>query len=299
MIEPVGDRTSVEAKGKQAALRSVSTVFDLWAALAAWRSEGLRIGFVPTMGALHAGHLSLVGTARSRTDRVVVSIFVNPKQFGPAEDFNRYPRDLAGDRVQLEGAGADLLFAPAVNEMYPPGFATTVHVAGVSDGMEGARRPGHFDGVATVVARLFGLVRPDVAVFGAKDGQQAAVIQRLALDLGFPIEVIVAETVREPDGLALSSRNSFLSPDERLRAAGIFRALLAGRLVYELGERQARSILGVVRAALAAEPSFRLDALDLVDLASMQPVESVDRPVMLAAAVFIGKTRLIDNIRFG
>jgi pantoate--beta-alanine ligase len=284
---------------KSRALRSVSTVRDLQAALAAWRSLGLRIGFVPTMGALHAGHLSLVGTARSRTDRVVVSIFVNPKQFGPSEDFDRYPRDLASDRARLEEAGADLLFSPTEDEMYPPGFATTVHVAGVSEGMEGARRPGHFDGVATVVARLFGLVRPDVAVFGAKDGQQAAVIQRLTRDLGLPIDVIVAETVREPDGLALSSRNAFLTPDERLRAPGLFRALLAGRLVYELGERQARMILGVVRTALDSEAAFRLDALDLVDLESMKPVEKVDRPVMLAAAVFIGRTRLIDNIRFG
>jgi pantoate--beta-alanine ligase len=293
------DPSAGDPAAKSAALRSVSTVRDLQAALAAWRSSGLRIGFVPTMGALHAGHLSLVGKARSRTDRVVVSIFVNPKQFGPSEDFDRYPRDLASDRARLEEAGADLLFSPPEDEMYPPGFATTVHVAGVSEGMEGTRRPGHFDGVATVVARLFGLVRPDVAVFGAKDGQQAAVIQRLTRDLGFPVDVIVAETVREADGLALSSRNAFLTPDERLRAPSLFRALLAGRLVYELGERQARMILGVVRTALDSEPAFRLDALDLVDLESMKPVEKVDRPVMLAAAVFMGKTRLIDNIRFG
>ncbi|MEO6327045.1 MAG: pantoate--beta-alanine ligase [Thermoanaerobaculia bacterium] len=287
------------AVSKNDSLRSVTTASDLWAALAAWRSTGLRIGFVPTMGALHAGHLALVGTARSRTDRVVVSIFVNPKQFGPAEDFERYPRDLAADRARLEEAGADLLFAPTVDEMYPPGFATSVHVAGVSEGMEGARRPGHFDGVATVVARLFGLVRPDVSVFGAKDGQQAAVIRRLARDLGFPMEVIVAETVREPDGLAMSSRNAFLTPAERLCAPGLFRALLAARLVYELGERKGRSILGLARTAIEAEPAFRLDALDLVDAESMQPVQSVERPVMLAAAVFLGKTRLIDNIRFG
>ena len=280
-------------------MRTVTTAADLRSALAAWREKGQSVGLVPTMGALHAGHLALVEQARKATGKVVVSIFVNPKQFGPGEDLDRYPRDLPGDSERLREAGVDLLFAPTVDEMYPPGFSTTVHVAGVSEGMEGARRPGHFDGVATVVARLLCLVLPDVAFFGQKDAQQCAVVMRLVRDLGLPVEVRVAPTVREADGLALSSRNAYLSPEERKAAPALFRALLVTQLVHELGEKKAGKLLHTFRLALETEPLLVLDTVDLVDAVTMRPVEKVDRPVLLAAAVRVGRTRLIDNVVFG
>lgn len=280
-------------------MKTVTTAADLRRAVSAWREKGQRIAFVPTMGALHAGHLALVDHARKSAGKVVVSIFVNPKQFGPGEDLDSYPRDLEGDAEKLREAGVDLLFAPSVGEMYPPGFATTVHVAGVSEGMEGARRPGHFDGVATVVARLLGLVLPDVAVFGQKDAQQCAVVMRLVADLGLPVEVRIAPTVRESDGLAMSSRNAYLTPEERKAAPALFRALLATQLVYELGERKAEKVLKAFRLALGTEPLLALDSVDLVDVVTMRPVEKIDRPVLLAAAVKVGRTRLIDNLVFG
>ncbi len=280
-------------------MKTVTTAADLRRAVSAWREKGQRIAFVPTMGALHAGHLALVDHARKCAGKVVVSVFVNPRQFGPGEDLDSYPRDLEGDAEKLREAGVDLLFAPSVGEMYPPGFATTVHVAGVSEGMEGARRPGHFDGVATVVARLLGLVLPDVAVFGQKDAQQCAVVMRLVLDLGLPVEVRIAPTVRESDGLAMSSRNANLTPEERKAAPALFRALLATQLVYELGERKAEKVLKAFRLALGTEPLLALDSVDLVDVVTMRPVEKIDRPVLLAAAVKVGRTRLIDNLVFG
>lgn len=280
-------------------MKVASTVAELDAARAAWRREGKSVALVPTMGALHKGHLSLVTLARSHADRVAVSIFVNPKQFGPGEDFERYPRNLAVDSERLRDSRADILFAPPVEEMYPPGFSETVHVAGVSQGMEGAKRPGHFDGVATVVARLFDLVKPDVAVFGAKDGQQVAVVRKLVSDLGLPVRILVGETVREPDGLAVSSRNAYLSSEERRAAPALFRALLAGHLMHELGEKSAGRILKAVRLALEGDPLVRVDSLDLVDAETMQPLKKVDRPAMLAGAIYVGATRLIDNVRFG
>ncbi|KAA0253991.1 MAG: pantoate--beta-alanine ligase [Acidobacteria bacterium] len=281
-------------------MRTVTTAAALAEALEEFRSDGERIALVPTMGALHDGHLSLVRLARGKARRVVVSLFVNPKQFGPAEDLDRYPRDLEGDSAKLAAEGVDLLFAPPVEEVYPPGFSTTVRVAGVSEGMEGARRPGHFDGVATVVTRLFCLVLPDVAVFGAKDGQQVAVVRRLLLDLGLPIELAVGETVRHPDGLALSSRNAYLSAAERAAAPVLYRALSAARDLFEdRDERDAAALLSAARTVLDAEPALRLDALDLVDAATMRPVDRVEAPVMLAAAAFLGRTRLIDNVVFG
>lgn len=280
-------------------MKTVTGAADLRRSVSAWREKGQRVAFVPTMGALHAGHLALVEHARKCAGTVVVSVFVNPKQFGPGEDFERYPRDLEADAEKLREAGADLLFAPSVEEMYPPGFATTVHVAGVSEGMEGARRPGHFDGVATVVARLLGLVLPDVAVFGQKDAQQCAVVMRLVADLGLPIEVRIAPTVRETDGLAMSSRNAYLTPAERKAAPALFRALLVAQLVHELGERKAEKVLEAFRLALETEPLLTLDTVDLVDAATMRPVETIDRPVLLAAAVNLGRTRLIDNVVFG
>jgi pantoate--beta-alanine ligase len=278
-------------------MKIVTSIPDLRQEMKVYRSKGETVGLVPTMGALHEGHLSLVRLAREKSDRTVVSIFVNPKQFGPNEDFERYPRDLERDSALLGAAGADLVFAPGVAEVYPPGFSTTIHVAGASEGMEGARRPGHFDGVATVVARLFCLVLPDIAVFGAKDGQQVAVIRRLNEDLGLPLAVIVGETVREPDGLALSSRNNYLTSEERQKAPRLYQALKAGLSVFTAGERDATKILSAVQKTLGSEPAFRLDALDLVDLETMKPISHVERPAMLAIAAFIGRTRLIDNVR--
>ena len=280
-------------------MKTVTTAFDLRSAIAAWREKGQGIALVPTMGALHAGHLALVDHARKSAGKVVVSIFVNPAQFGPGEDFDLYPRDLAADSEKLGEAGVDLLFAPPVEVIYPPGFATTVHVAGASEGMEGARRPGHFDGVATVVARLLGLVLPDVAVFGQKDAQQCAVVMRLVADLGLPVEIRVAPTVRESDGLALSSRNAFLTPAERKAAPALFRALLVAQLVAELGEKKPEKVLKAFRLAIETEPALVLDSVDLVDAVTMRPVEKIDRPVLLAAAVKLGRTRLIDNVVFG
>jgi pantoate--beta-alanine ligase len=280
-------------------MKSVATVADLRSALAGYREKGQSVALVPTMGALHRGHLALVEQARKAAGKVVVSIFVNPRQFGPGEDLDLYPRDPAGDAEKLREAGVDLLFAPSVEEMYPSGFSTTVRVAGVSEGMEGDRRPGHFDGVATVVARLLCLVLPDVAVFGQKDAQQCAVVMRLVKDLGLPVEIRVAPTVRESDGLAMSSRNAYLSPEERKAAPALFRALLATQLVHELGERKPEKLLKAFRLGLSTEPLLVLDAVDLVDVATMRPVAKVDRPVLLAAAVKVGRTRLIDNIVFG
>lgn len=280
-------------------MKTVTTVAALRSALAAFREKGQSVALVPTMGALHAGHLALVGQARKAAGKVVASIFVNPKQFGPGEDLDRYPRDLAGDSAKLAEAGVDLLFAPSVEEMYPDGFSTTVHVAGVSEGMEGERRPGHFDGVATVVARLLGLVLPDVAFFGQKDAQQCAVVMRLVKDLGLPVEIRVAPTVRESDGLAMSSRNAYLTAEERKAAPALFRALLATQLVHELGEKKPEKLLKAFRLAISTEPLLVLDSVDLVDVATMRPVAKVDRPVLLAAAVKVGRTRLIDNVVFG
>lgn len=278
-------------------MKIISTISDLRRELAAFRSRGERIGLVPTMGALHEGHLTLVRRSLAQTDRTVVSIFVNPKQFGPGEDFARYPRNLKADSELLSAAGADIVFAPEVDEMYPAGFSLSVTVAGVSNGMEGARRPGHFTGVATVVTRLFCLVLPDAAFFGEKDGQQLAVIQRLATDLGLPLTIVPVPTVREADGLALSSRNLYLSPGEREKAPHLYRSLLTGAELFAKGCREASEILVAVRASLENEPSFRLDALDLVDLETMEPLTLLDRPAMLAMAAFLGKTRLIDNVR--
>ncbi|MCG3195401.1 MAG: Pantothenate synthetase [Thermoanaerobaculia bacterium] len=278
-------------------MKIISTISDLRRELAAFRSRGERIGLVPTMGALHEGHLTLVRRSLAQTDRTVVSIFVNPKQFGPGEDFARYPRNLKADSELLSASGADIVFAPEVDEMYPAGFSLSVTVAGVSNGMEGARRPGHFTGVATVVTRLFCLVLPDAAFFGEKDGQQLAVIQRLATDLGLPLTIVPVPTVREADGLALSSRNLYLSPGEREKAPHLYRSLLTGAELFAKGCREASEILVAVRASLENEPSFRLDALDLVDLETMEPLTLLDRPAMLAMAAFLGKTRLIDNVR--
>jgi pantoate--beta-alanine ligase len=267
----------------------------LGAALEGWRGAGQTIGLVPTMGALHAGHLALVGEARGRADRVVATIFVNPLQFGANEDLDAYPRQEARDVELLEAAECDLLWLPAAAEMYPPGFATTVSVGGVSERWDGAARPGHFDGVATVVAKLFASVRPNLAIFGEKDFQHLAVIRRMNADLNLGVEVVGAATVRDGDGLALSSRNAYLSDDERRRALALPRALNQARDAI-LGGAPVVAALEAARAALNAAGFGPVDYVALVDAATLEPVERPAGEMRLIAAARIGKTRLIDNL---
>ncbi|KQM68013.1 pantoate--beta-alanine ligase [Sphingomonas sp. Leaf17] len=261
--------------------------------VAAWRAEGSRIALVPTMGALHAGHIALIEAAKRQGTRVVASIFVNPKQFGPNEDLARYPRREATDARMLTDAGCDLLWAPAVEEMYPDGFATTVSVSGVSDGLDGASRPGHFDGVATVVAKLFGQVAPDIAYFGEKDFQQIAVIRRMVADLDMGVEIVGVPTQRDDDGLALSSRNIYLDDDQRRQAVALPRALGVAARAIARGEDAASVVNDAIVALNAA--GFAVDYVELVDAETLGPA-SPDRPRRLLAAARMGATRLIDNI---
>jgi len=259
------------------------------------RSRGQRIGLVPTMGYLHAGHLSLVRAAQRRAGLVVASIFVNPLQFGAHEDLERYPRDIERDRRLLTDAGTDVLFLPDVREMYPEGFQTHVEVERATRGLCGASRPAHFRGVTTVVAKLFNMVKPHVAVFGEKDFQQLVAIQRMVSDLNFDIEVIGGPTVREADGLAMSSRNAYLSPAERQAALCLSRALQAARAQVERGETDALRILAAARRVITDEPLARLDYAALVEPETLEEVAAVSGAALLALAVHIGKTRLIDN----
>jgi pantoate--beta-alanine ligase len=253
-------------------------------------------GFVPTMGYLHEGHLSLVRRARAENDRVAVSIFVNPTQFGPHEDYARYPRDLERDLRLLEPLGVDLVFVPSVEEMYPPGFQTWVIVEEVSRPLEGASRPGHFRGVATVVAKLFNILQPDRAYFGQKDAQQTVVIRRMVQDLNIPVEIVICPTVREPDGLAMSSRNTYLNPEERRAATVLFRALQAAKVRYEAGERDAERLREAMREVIRAEPLARIDYVSVAHPETLQELERVEGPALLSLAVYIGTTRLIDNL---
>jgi pantoate--beta-alanine ligase len=265
-------------------------------ALDGWRRAGQAIALVPTMGALHSGHLALVADARARADRVLATIFVNPLQFGANEDLDAYPRQEARDVELLEAAGCDLLWLPAAEEMYPPGFATTVSVGGVSERWDGAARPGHFDGVATVVAKLFTAVRPDIAIFGEKDFQQLAVIRRMNGDLGLGVEIVGAPTVRDADGLALSSRNAYLSEDERRRALALPQALEGAREAIQSGER-VDAALGAARGQLDQAGFDPIDYVALVDAASLEPIDVPAGEMRLIAAARIGRTRLIDNMR--
>jgi pantoate--beta-alanine ligase len=263
-----------------------------------WRREpGGAVGLVPTMGALHAGHLSLVEAARRENDRVVVSVFVNPTQFGPTEDYSLYPRDLEGDGALLARAGADLLFAPSVEEMYPPGMETAVDVGSVAFPLEGERRPGHFRGVATVVLKLLGIATPDRAYFGEKDAQQLAVIRRLVADLDVPVQIRPCPIVREADGLALSSRNAYLSAEERRAAPVLFRALEAAESRWRAGERDGDTLRRAMAATLATEPRVRVDYASVADPETFREVEAAAGPVHLLLAAFVGKARLIDNRR--
>jgi pantoate--beta-alanine ligase len=261
---------------------------------------GRTIGFVPTMGALHEGHLSLMREARAQCDVLVVSIFVNPTQFGPAEDFENYPRDLKSDAALLIRESVDFLFAPMGADIYPPDFSTYVTVEGLSEQLEGASRQGHFRGVATVVAILLNIVRPDVAFFGQKDAQQAAVLKRMVRDLAFDTKVIVLPIVREESGLALSSRNAYLSDEEKRAATILHRGLSQVASAYENGEHNGVRLLELVRATIAAEPLAQLDYVSLNDAETLKPIEHIaERPALLSLAVYLGKTRLIDNIVLG
>lgn len=261
------------------------------------RDQDQTIGLVPTMGALHDGHLSLVREARRMCDIVVVSVFVNPTQFGLDEDFQRYPRDLTHDAAILTDYNVDYIFAPSIEEIYPKDFATYVTVGGISEQLEGASRPGHFRGVATVVTVLLNIVRPDFAFFGQKDAQQTIIVKRLVRDLAFDTEIVVLPTVREESGLALSSRNAYLSEAEKRAATVLYHALERARETYKDGERSGARLAETVRATIAAEPLARLDYVSITDADTLEQLEKLDdRPILIALAVHLGKTRLIDNI---
>ncbi|MBV8893637.1 MAG: pantoate--beta-alanine ligase [Acidobacteria bacterium] len=260
------------------------------------RHAGKRIGLVPTMGALHEGHLSLVRAARDRCDLVAVSIFVNPTQFGPNDDFARYPRNLDRDCQLLEQEGVDLVFAPSVTEMYPPGAITFVTVEGMSEKLCGHSRPGHFRGVTTVVTKLFHIVEPDLAFFGQKDAAQVAIIGRLVRDLQMAVEIVVCPIVRDPDGLAMSSRNAYLHPRQRKRALLLFRALDRVQQVFAQGETHAGKLIEAGKQVIAEEPSVQLDYLEIVNPETLDTLEIVSSSALVAGAVVVGTTRLIDNI---
>jgi pantoate--beta-alanine ligase len=259
------------------------------------RRAGKRVGFVPTMGALHQGHLSLVRTARAQSDVVVVSIFVNPTQFGPKEDFAKYPRNLEKDSAMLVAEGVQCLFAPAVEDMYPPGSSAWVNVEGLCDKLDGGSRPGHFRGVTTVVAKLFNMVQPDLAFFGQKDAAQVAVIRKMVRDLHFDTEIVVCPIVREADGLAMSSRNAYLSPEERKRATVIYRSLRRVETLAGQGEKNSARLAAAGREVIAEEPSIRIDYYEVVDPYTLDPVADVGKGALVAAAAYVSGTRLIDN----
>jgi pantoate--beta-alanine ligase len=280
-------------------VKVVETSAQCRAALAADRRAGRRIGFVPTMGFLHEGHLSLVDRARQESDVVVLSIFVNPTQFGPHEDFDRYPRDLARDLGLAESRGVDVVFAPPLEEMIPEPWLTTVTMRVVTEAYEGAARPGHFDGVLTVVAKLFHIVEPDVAVFGQKDAQQAAAVQRMIADLDFPVRLVVAPTVRDADGLAASSRNVYLSPDERREALALSRAVGLAAELARHGEGDATRLEAAMREELARSPSLAVEYAAVVDADRFTAVVEVAGPCVAAVAARVGDTRLIDNMPLG
>ncbi len=280
-------------------MQVIRSPLEMQKAAAAIKREGNRLALVPTMGCLHEGHLSLVSIAQAHAEKTVVSIFVNPTQFGPGEDFERYPRAFAEDARKCGENGVDIIFAPTPDMVYMADHSVFLEENSLAKGLCGASRPGHFRGVLTVVAKLFNICLPDVAVFGEKDAQQARLIARMARDLNFPITVILAPIAREPDGLAMSSRNQYLTPNERARATVIYRALQAAKTLYEQGERNAETFLKFVKDALQAEPEIKIDYIAAVDSETLQPLITLNRPTLLAVAIFLGTTRLIDNIVLG
>lgn len=294
-------------------MRRIGSIHEMRELSRTRRTKGARLGLVPTMGALHEGHLSLVRAAKAKTDVVAVSIFVNPTQFGPTEDFTRYPRDLEKDCGLLEREGVDVVFAPSAQEMYPEKSAllptsgrsaapsssdatTWVTVEGLSERLCGKSRPGHFRGVATVVAKLFNIVEPDVAFFGQKDAAQVAVIKRMVRDLNMPVEIEVCPIVRESDGLALSSRNAYLTPDERKMALVLNASLQRAQKVFDDGERDAAKITHEAKKAFVWQPAVKLDYLEMVDPQTLEPITNINKRTLVAVAAFVGNTRLIDNI---
>jgi pantoate--beta-alanine ligase len=278
-------------------MKVVTSVAGMKALARQWKKDGKKVGFVPTMGYLHEGHLSLVRESKKRADVTVVSIFVNPAQFGPDEDFKKYPRDLEKDSAYLDKGGVDCLFCPDAAEIYPPGYRTYVEVYGLQDRLCGRSRPGHFRGVATVVLKLFDIVGPALAYFGAKDAQQVLIIEKMAADLDLGVQVVTCPLVREPDGLALSSRNAYLSPEERKAALVLSISLRWAERAVAAGERDATKVIGGIRAAIEAEPLARVDYVEAVDPVNLEPLAGIHGDVLIALAVFIGSTRLIDNIR--
>lgn len=277
-------------------MKIITSPEDMQNTALALRRAGKRIGLVPTMGFLHEGHLSLVKLARLKADVVVLSIFVNPTQFGPNEDLSRYPRDFERDCALCKSAGVDIIFNPAPEAMYPPGYSVYVEESTLAKVLCGASRPGHFRGVLTVVAKLFNLTLPDAAVFGQKDAQQARLIGQMAHDLNFPVNIILAPIIRETDGLAKSSRNTYLSSTERQEALCLQRALQTARRLYREGNRDAQPIITAMKADIERSPSARVDYIAIVDRDTLVPTPQLDRPVLVALAIYIGKTRLIDNL---
>jgi pantoate--beta-alanine ligase len=257
------------------------------------------VGLVPTMGYLHAGHLSLVQQAAKECKSIIVSIFVNPTQFGPTEDLEKYPRNIEADLHMLEAAGVDLVWMPTAGDMYPPGYQTWVNVEKLSQPLEGFMRPGHFRGVTTVVAKLFNATRPDKAYFGQKDAQQAAVIRQMALDLSYPIDIVVCPTLREADGLAMSSRNSYLDAAQRQAASVLYRALSAAKVAFEGGETQAEKLRTLVRVVILSEPLAQLQYVSCADYGTLEELDVITSRALLSLGVFVGKTRLIDNFILG
>lgn len=273
----------------------VYTVNEVRQTVKAWKKEGLSIGFVPTMGYLHEGHQSLIQRAVSENDCVVVSIFVNPMQFGPSEDLDSYPRDLEHDVALCKATGADLIFHPEAAEMYSPDFCSFVDMNGLTEGLCGKSRPVHFRGVCTVVNKLFNIVSADRAYFGQKDAQQLAVIKRMVRDLNMDIEIVGCPIIREKDGLAKSSRNTYLSPQKRKAALVLNRSMVIGQQLVEQGERDAQKVIRVITDNINTEPLAKIDYVEVVDALSMEKVDKIERSILVAIAVFIGKTRLIDN----
>lgn len=277
-------------------MKWVETIDEVRKLVTSWRKEGLTVGLVPTMGYFHEGHQTLMREAKKENDRVVVTLFVNPTQFGPKEDFSRYPRDAARDREMAEAAGADVIFAPTVEEMYPEGFQTWVDLGELTQGLCGTSRPGHFRGVATVVTKLFMIVGPDRAYFGEKDAQQLRVIRRMVRDLNMPLIIRPVPIVREADGLAMSSRNVYLSLEERQAALVLSKSLFLAKELMQAGQRDVGIIRGKMLALIRGQSLAVIDYLEFVDDETLKAVECIERPVLIALAVKIGKTRLIDNM---
>jgi pantoate--beta-alanine ligase len=277
-------------------MKICTTIDDMRATSRAGHGEGKRLGFVPTMGALHEGHLSLMRAAKAQCHLVAASIFVNPLQFGPTEDLAKYPRSFERDRELLHKEAVDILFAPTPEEMYPAGAVTYVTVEGLSEKLCGKSRPSHFRGVTTVVAKLFHIVEPDLAFFGQKDAAQATIIRRMVRDLNLPVEIVVCPIVREPDGLAMSSRNAYLSPQERKSALVLHRSLTQVKNRFDQGERNATKLIEAGKQVLAQEPTVRLDYFEIVDPNTLDPMQHVTSSALVAVAAFVGNTRLIDNI---